>query len=131
MDKQLIDCTTVSRVQECVGLSSNVGIVTTVCPAHLIGKVLVLAPNPLSGPSPGRLAGSMFALDSPVEAGPSLGLLVAVGGGPLRFSTYQPQLYLTINFVFKPGGSDGWENYCSSSGAHQYVDVSIITTSAF
>ena len=45
------------------------------CPAHLIGKVLVLAPNPLSGPSPGRLAGSVCALDSSVEAEPSLGTL--------------------------------------------------------
>ena len=119
--------TSVSRVVECLGSSSNVRTVTTVCPAHPVGKVLMLAPNPLSGPSPGRLAGSMFALDSPVDAGPSLGLLVDVGGGPLRFSTYQPQLYLTRHFVFKPGGSDGWENYSSSSGAHQYVDVSIIT----
>ena len=35
----------------------------------------MLAPNPLSGPSPGRLAGSVCALDSSVEAEPSLGTL--------------------------------------------------------
>ena len=38
-------------------------------------RVLVWAPNPLSGPSPGRLAGSVCALDSSVEAEPSLGTL--------------------------------------------------------
>ena len=37
----------------------------------------MLAPNPLSGPSPGRLAGSVCALDSSVETEPSLGTLDA------------------------------------------------------
>ena len=64
-------------------MSSNVKSITTVVSAHPVGKVLMLAPNPRSGPSPGRLAGSMFALDSPVDAEPSLGLLDDVGNGPL------------------------------------------------
>ena len=53
--------------------------ITTAWSAHPVVRVLVLAPNPLSGPSPGRLAGSVFALDSSAKAGPSLGLLVVVG----------------------------------------------------
>ena len=96
--------TSVSRVVECLGSSSNVRTVTTVCPAHPVGKVLMLAPNPLSGPSPGRLAGSMFALDSSVDAEPSLGLLDDVGNGPLQFSTDRPQLYLTVTLSSSRGG---------------------------
>ena len=38
-------------------------------------RVLVLAPNPLSAPSPGGLTGPAFALDSLFEAGRVSGLL--------------------------------------------------------
>ena len=84
------------------------------CPAHLIGKVLVLAPNPLSGPSPGRLAGSVLPLTALWKQSRVSGPLAKPAGcrdGPLLFSKSQPQSYFTGHSVFTPGGSEGWENY--------------------
>ena len=58
-DVQLLKSSRVVR-----GKNSEVIFITKVCPAHPLGRVVVLAPNPLYGPSPGRWAGSAFALDS-------------------------------------------------------------------
>ena len=44
-----------------------------------MGRVVMLAPIPLSARSPRGLAGPAFALDSLATAGPSLGLLLLVG----------------------------------------------------
>ena len=58
------------------GLVSAVKLVTTVRLAHPMGRVVVLAPIPLSVRSPRSLAGPVCALDSLAIAGPSLGLLL-------------------------------------------------------
>ena len=97
---------------------------------HPVVRVLVLAPNPLSGPSPGRLAGSAFALDSSATAGPSLGLLEFPETTTEALEVSAPGV-LTGHSVFHPGGSVGWENYILSSVAHQYVDVAILATFTF
>ena len=98
--------------------------------AHPMVRVLVPAPNPLSGPSPGRLAGSAFALDSSATAGPSLGLLEFPETTTEALEVSAPGV-LTGHSVFHPGGSVGWENYILSSEAHQYVDVAILATFTF
>ena len=99
-------------------------VITTAWSAHPVVRVLVLAPNPLSGPSPGRLAGSVFALDSSAKAGPSLGLLVVVGDDHCCTRSIGPRCTHRA-LCFPPGGVCWLGELLFFVEAHQYVDVSI------
>ena len=107
----------------CKGLAVKSLFVKTVCLAHPLVRVLVLAPDPLYGESSTRWAGPVFALDSP-WAGPSLGTQRRRKRNATEdFVVSAPDL-LIRHLIFSPGGSDGWENY-SNVEAHQYVDITI------
>ena len=90
------------------GLDSESKLSNHCSPAHPLERVVVLAPGPLYGRSPRHLTSQVFALDSPVLARPSLGLLLLLETITTVLDDISPRgTFCTLDFA--PGGSEGWK----------------------
>ena len=102
------------------GSGSDSKVFSHYSPAHPLEKVVVIAPGPLFGRSPRHLTSQVFALDSPVLARPSLGLLLLLKKTTNALDGFSPRGTSWALSVL-PGGFRRLVKFLCRG--HQYVDI--------